>query len=51
MNRKQTILQCIDLSKGKGLELGPLFSPVVTKDEAKIFYVDHMSTEDLKKKI
>jgi SAM-dependent methyltransferase len=50
MNRKQTILQCIDLSKGKGLELGPLFSPVVTKDEAKIFYVDHMSTEDLKKK-
>jgi SAM-dependent methyltransferase len=50
MDRKKKALQCIDVKKGRGLELGPLYSPVVTKDEANIFYVDHMSTEDLRKK-
>src|ERR1039458_652469 len=50
MSRREIALQCIDITKGRGLELGPLYSPIVSKEEAKISYVDHMSTEDLKKK-
>ncbi len=50
MERKKHALQCIDLKKGSGLELGPLYSPVVEKSEAKIFYIDHMSRADLIKK-
>lgn len=50
MSRRDIALQCIDITKTKGLELGPLFSPLVAKDEADISYLDHMSTEDLKKK-
>jgi SAM-dependent methyltransferase len=50
MSRREIALQCIDISKGRGLELGPLHSPVVSKEEARISYVDHMSTEGLKQK-
>lgn len=50
MSRRDIALKCIDITKGRGLELGPLFSPLVSKQEAKISYLDHVSTEDLKKK-
>ncbi len=50
MDRKARILNKIDLRKGTGLELGPLTNPIVTKDESRVYYVDHMSTADLKKK-
>lgn len=50
MDRKQKILRHIDLSKGTGLEIGALSTPVVHKSDSKIFYADHMSTEELKKK-
>lgn len=50
MSRRRIVLKSIDITKGKGLELGPLFSPLVLKDEADITYLDHMSTEGLKKK-
>ena len=50
MSRRDHALHRIDITKGIGLELGPLTSPVVSKGEAKISYLDHMSTEDLKKK-
>ncbi len=45
--RRQLALKLIDLKKA-GLELGPLFSPLVLKTDGQISYVDHMSTEDLK---
>lgn len=48
--RNARILEGIDISKGKGLEIGPLTSPILRKNEANIFYLDHMSTADLKKK-
>lgn len=40
----------VDVSKGRGLEIGPLANPIVTREMGKIFYVDHASTEDLRKK-
>lgn len=50
MSRREEALRCIDLTSGRGLELGPLHSPIVSKKEADIAYVDHLSTEGLRKK-
>ena len=50
MERRGHALKKIDLKKGCGLELGPLYLPVVLKSEANISYIDHMSTADLRKK-
>jgi hypothetical protein len=33
-----------------GIEIGPLFKPVVLKDEGEVVYVDHLDTESLKAK-
>lgn len=49
MGRREEALKVISL-QGKGLELGPLYNPVVRKDEASIFYIDHMSQAGLRKK-
>ncbi len=40
----------IDLASMRGLEIGPLANPKVNKDQGSITYLDHASTEDLKKK-
>jgi len=48
--RNKRVVKKVDLKNGVGLELGPLTSPVVTKKEGNIYYLDHMSQEDLKKK-
>ena len=48
--RNKRVVKKIDLKNGVGLELGALTSPVVTKDEGNIYYLDHMSQADLKKK-
>ncbi|HET7060332.1 MAG TPA: class I SAM-dependent methyltransferase [Candidatus Saccharimonadales bacterium] len=50
MTRKELVLAGIEWSKGTGLEIGPLTSPILSKKEARIFYADHMSTKDLKNK-
>lgn len=50
MERKAKALKGIDIKSGKGLELGPLYSPIVLKSEANIYYIDHMSAEGLRKK-
>lgn len=48
--RNRRVVKKIDLKNGVGLELGPLTSPVVSKSDGNIFYLDHMSQADLKKK-
>lgn len=40
----------IDVGSGKGLEIGALASPVVTKAEGRVFYVDHADREELRAK-
>ena len=52
MNARRDFLQSItEVSQLKGLEIGALDSPLVTAqelaDRGKIFYLDHLSTEDL----
>ena len=48
--RQKRILASIDISKGSGLEIGPLTAPIISKEEANIYYLDHVSQEELKKK-
>lgn len=48
MNRKQFILDGLDIRRSIGLEIGPLASPVVAKDEGAIFYVDYADTAFLR---
>lgn len=48
--RSKRILSPVNLESGIGLEIGPLTAPVVEKGRYDIYYLDHMSTEDLKNK-
>lgn len=50
MIRNKRILHDINIKKQEGLEIGPLTAPVVRKEDGSIFYLDHMSLEELKKK-
>ena len=45
--RQKKIIHKIDVKNGVGLEIGPLSTPILTKNEAKIYYADHMSTNAL----
>lgn len=38
----------LDLTAGRGLEIGPLASPIVRKDEAAVSYVDVLSAQTLR---
>lgn len=49
MDRRTLLRTGIDLA-GTGLEVGPLTTPIVTRDESRIAYVDHLSTEQLRDK-
>lgn len=50
MNRNEKIRACINPRKEVGLEIGSLNNPIVSPNEGRIYYCDHLSTEDLKKK-
>lgn len=49
MDRRAHVIESIKLS-GTGLELGPLYSPILSKSETEVYYVDHASTRVLRKK-
>ncbi len=48
-SRKPGILATIDIHAEKGLEMGSLDCPVVTKLDGRILYLDHLDAEGLKK--
>ena len=48
MHRIDLLRQHIDVAHGRGLEIGPLVSPVVTKEMGEIYYADHATTEELR---
>jgi SAM-dependent methyltransferase len=50
VDRREKILQHIDVATQRGLEIGPLHHPFVTRDEGEVFYVDHADTEALRAK-
>ncbi len=50
MTRLEKILACIDVRTQVGLEVGPLFNPIVTRDMGQIYYIDHATTAELQVK-
>ena len=51
MNKRQSrALSMIDVARTRGLEIGPLDRPVVTKEMGEVAYVDHATASALKEK-
>jgi SAM-dependent methyltransferase len=50
MTRREKFLSGIDLKQMRGIEIGPLMSPMVTKADSDVFYVDHADRETLQAK-
>jgi SAM-dependent methyltransferase len=46
--RDERVRRNVDVSSGVGLEIGPLFSPLVLRGEADVRYVDIQSAADLR---
>jgi len=42
------ILALIDLKRGRGLEIGALMRPIVTKEMGRVEYIDRATTEELR---
>ena len=50
MDRRQILLQGLDIAATRGLEIGPLHNPILRRPEADVLYVDHVGTEALREK-
>jgi hypothetical protein len=50
VTRRERFLRGIDLHRARGLEIGALCWPVLTREDCDIRYLDHLSTEALKRK-
>ena len=50
MNRKEKLLYNIDVVKSSGVEIGALCRPLVTRQDGRVFYVDHADTATLREK-
>ena len=50
MDRRQILLQGLDLATTCGLEIGPLHNPILRRPEADVLYVDHVGTDALREK-
>jgi len=48
--RRERLLNGMVLAGLRGAEIGPLSRPVVRRHEAEVYYVDHCSADDLRKK-
>jgi SAM-dependent methyltransferase len=47
MDRLDQLREHIDVANGRGLEIGPLASPVVPRELGDVYYVDHLPTDGL----
>lgn len=47
-NRREKLLDGLDLARLAGAEIGPLHNPIVSKAEGHVIYVDHKDTESLR---
>ena len=50
IGRRAALLDAVDIARERGLEIGPLASPLVAKHEGPIEYVDHLDTAGLREK-
>jgi SAM-dependent methyltransferase len=50
MDRRTKLLNGIDVSKSTGVEIGALCRPFVTRQDGRVYYVDHTDTATLREK-
>ncbi len=50
MDRRDKLLSGLDLARLEGAEIGPLTSPIVSKKDGKVVYIDHVDEETLRQK-
>jgi hypothetical protein len=50
MNRREKLLCNIDVARRVGVEIGALCRPLVTRQDGRVFYVDHADTATLREK-
>jgi SAM-dependent methyltransferase len=50
MTRKDKLLSGVELTRARGIEIGPLATPVVRKEEADVRYVDYADQADLQRR-
>ncbi len=50
MDRRGKLLAGLDPSHLQGAEIGPLASPIVSRDQGRIFYIDHIDAAGLRRK-
>lgn len=48
--RRKRLLAGVDLDRMRGLEIGPLHRPILSKSRGEVHYVDHASREELLRK-
>jgi hypothetical protein len=46
--RRGAILKGLDDTRMRGVEIGPLDRPLISKNESEVYYLDHCATENLK---
>lgn len=49
-DRRQLLLEGLDVGRTTGLEIGPLHNPILRKPDADVLYVDHVGTGALREK-
>ncbi|MBV8072481.1 MAG: methyltransferase domain-containing protein [Acidobacteriaceae bacterium] len=50
MTRHERLLYGIDLPRARGIEIGPLATPIISKQVSEVYYVDHADRETLQAK-
>ncbi len=50
MSHRNTLIRAdLPIASGRGLEIGPLCSPIVRRDEGDVLYADFLSTDELRR--
>lgn len=50
IERRAKLLNGIDVSRATGVEIGALCRPFVTRQDGRVYYIDHANTETLREK-
>jgi SAM-dependent methyltransferase len=50
LTRREKLLSGLDLRRTRGIEIGPCMSPIVSKEESTVYYVDHEDQAGLRAK-
>src|SRR5262249_51335422 len=48
--KRERALHDVDLADRRGIEVGPLCLPLISKEASEVYYIDHCRTEELRGK-